>query len=128
MGEQQIAMQQQQMLEAQKVLLQQQQQSNLSNASSNAPSPQNEGISGSAPINPYYGNDSNTTQQAPSYPVLNKPVEPVQPVQVVQNVEVEQKQPDIVQPVMGQDAANEVLVWLTKLRMERYYNTFIENG
>ena len=32
------------------------------------------------------------------------------------------------QPVMGMDAANEVYQWLSKLKMERYYKTFIENG
>merc|ERR1712130_492256 len=105
----QMAIQQQQMLDAQKQILeQQQQQKQIMNSS------QNEGM------NPYYGNIQNqnvNNVQAPSYPVLN-----------TQNVQVsEEKEPEIV-PVMGQDAANEVFQWLSKLKTERYYKTFIENG
>ena len=32
----------------------------------------------------------------------------------------DEKKPDV-EPVMGQDAANEVYQWLSKLKMERYY-------
>merc|ERR1711971_315206 len=45
----------------------------------------------------------------------------------LQKEEKEEKQPEV-EPVMGQDAANEVYQWLSKLKMERYYKTFIDNG
>merc|ERR1711971_345521 len=45
----------------------------------------------------------------------------------LQKEEKEEKQPEV-EPVMGQDAANEVFAWLSKLKMERYYKTFIDNG
>merc|ERR1712228_1135171 len=87
--EQQMAMQQQQILQQQ-----QQQMANMSQ-----------------PVqNPYYGNVQNVNNvQAPSYPVLN-----TQDVIVNEGV-TDEKEPEIV-PVMGQDAANEVFQWLSKLK------------
>ena len=84
---------------------------------------QNEGIS--SPVNPYYGNDASNVDTsggvgggaAPSYPVLNQPVIPP-----------DDNKEEAIVPRQGQEAADEVLAWLQKLKMERYYKTFIENG
>eukprot|EP00483_Globobulimina_turgida_P007052 UN07066 len=130
--QQQLVQQQATMLESQRVMLEQQQQmSSLSQNVSNPPQP--EGISGSAPVNPYYGDTQVPQNEAlPSYPVLNEAVQPVQPIVqqeiVAQQVEWKEEKEAAAIPVMGQDAANEVLRWLTQLKMERYYSTFIENG
>merc|ERR1712003_322962 len=52
---------------------------------------------------------------------------PINPELAATNQKKEEKQPEV-EPVMGQDAANEVFAWLSKLKMERYYKTFIDNG
>jgi len=120
-------------VERQKMVLEQQ-QANLSQTSlsPHANSPHNEGISNTfaPPVNPYYGGSGNNiVDEPPAYPVLIQP-QPVQQQGQQQYAEPPEDNKEVEQsmPSKGQDAANEVLTWLTKLNMQRYYQTFIDNG
>jgi len=136
-AQQQAVLDQQAQLLAQQALQEQQlqMQQNVSASASPISQPplQTEGVSGSSPVNPYYGN-------AQSNPAPVQPVQPVQPVypvlqpqansdqkaQVAPEVDmgVEEKAPDV--SAMG--AASEVLKWLTAIDMQAYFSTFQANG
>jgi len=123
-------------LEQQQQQAQQAQQAAMAQRMSNPPL-QAEGVSGSAPVNPYYGQagpQANITSQ-PVYPVL-QPQAPSQPVQevipppsvdMVEEVEVEEEKA-VVSPVSAMGQAGEVLAWLTGIDMQSYFSTFQANG
>merc|ERR1712176_596460 len=100
---QEMAMQQQQLLDAQKKAMEQSQMEGMSNVN--------------PPINPEYANIS------PVYPVLNNEEKHSNTNDVI----VDEKESQSV-VTMDSAAAGEVYEWLSKLKMERYYKNFVDNG